>query len=162
MDILPGQRGGRRNNAVHDPISQEYLDWVWEIPIRSDVVSVGYVTTGAATKAKREQGLSVEDIFRQQLMKFSRFGPLLRTGALGDLNVTSYGAECIPASPGRTGSSQARLLPWLTDHSERSDGRATSCCGGIPVDPALPEAWQLADPCSGYIRQPHSSDGKIF
>jgi menaquinone-9 beta-reductase len=68
-----------------DPISHDYLDWVWEIPIRSDVVSVGYVTAGAATKAKRKQGLSVEDIFRQQLMKFSRFGPLLRTGALGDL-----------------------------------------------------------------------------
>ena len=73
-----------------DPISQEYLDWVWEIPIRSDVVNVGYVTTGAATKAKREQGLSVEDIFRQQLMKFSRFEPLLRRGARGDLNVTPY------------------------------------------------------------------------
>ena len=73
-----------------DPVSHEYLDWVWEIPIRSDVVSVGYVTTGAATKAKREQGLSVGDIFREQLMKFPRFEPLLRTGAQGDLNVTSY------------------------------------------------------------------------
>ncbi len=73
-----------------EPLPAEYLDWVWEIPISPDVVSVGYVTTGTATKAKREQGLSVEDIFQQQLMKFPRFEPLLQAGAQGDLNVTSY------------------------------------------------------------------------
>jgi hypothetical protein len=73
-----------------EPLASEYLDWVWEIPISPDVVSVGYVTTGAATKARREQGLSVEDIFRQQLMKFPRFEPLLRAGAQGAVNVTSY------------------------------------------------------------------------
>ena len=73
-----------------DPVASEYLDWVWEIPISSDVVSVGYVTTGAATKVKRDQGLSVEDIFRQQLMKFPRFEPLLRAGAENTVNVTSY------------------------------------------------------------------------
>jgi flavin-dependent dehydrogenase len=73
-----------------EPLASEYLDWVWEIPISPDVVSVGYVTTGAATKAKREQGLSVEDIFEQQLTKFSRFEPLLRASAQGGLNVTSF------------------------------------------------------------------------
>jgi flavin-dependent dehydrogenase len=73
-----------------EPLASEYLDWVWEIPISPDVVSVGYVTTGTATKAKREQGLSIEDIFQQQLMKFPRFAPLLQAGAQGDLNVTSY------------------------------------------------------------------------
>jgi len=73
-----------------EPLASEYLEWVWEIPISPDVVSVGYVTTGVATKAKREQGLSVEDIFHQQLMKFPRFEPLLRAGAQGALNVTSY------------------------------------------------------------------------
>jgi len=73
-----------------EPLPKEYLDWVWEIPISPQIVSVGYVTTGAATKPKREQGLSVEDIFRQQLMKFPRFEPLLQAGALNALNVTSY------------------------------------------------------------------------
>jgi len=38
-----------------DPGPSEYLDWVWEIPIHPDTVSVGYVTTGAAAKARREQ-----------------------------------------------------------------------------------------------------------
>jgi flavin-dependent dehydrogenase len=73
-----------------DPMPKEYLEWVWEIPIAADMVSVGYVTTGTATKAKREQGLSVEEIFRQQLMKFPRFEPLLQANPQSALNVTSY------------------------------------------------------------------------
>jgi flavin-dependent dehydrogenase len=73
-----------------DPMPKEYLDWVWEIPISASVVSVGYITTGAKTKAKREQGLSVEDIFRQQLKKFPRFEPLLEMAAGSGLNVTSF------------------------------------------------------------------------
>jgi flavin-dependent dehydrogenase len=73
-----------------DPKPSEYLDWVWEIPIQSDLVSVGYVSTGAATKAKREQGLSVDEIFREQLKKHSHFEPMLIAGPLGALNVTSF------------------------------------------------------------------------
>jgi flavin-dependent dehydrogenase len=73
-----------------EAMPKEYLDWVWEIPISPDVVSVGYVTTGAETKSKREGALSVEEIFRQQLMKFSRFEPLLQAGAQSALHVTSY------------------------------------------------------------------------
>ncbi len=73
-----------------EPLASEYLEWVWEIPISPEVVSVGYVTTGTATKQKREQGLSVEDIFRQQLMKFPHFEAMLRAGAQSDLNVTSF------------------------------------------------------------------------
>jgi menaquinone-9 beta-reductase len=73
-----------------DPEPSEYLEWIWEIPVNPNTVSVGYVTTGAAMKAKREQGLVVEDIFRQQLMKFPRFEPLLRAGALSAVSVTSF------------------------------------------------------------------------
>jgi flavin-dependent dehydrogenase len=73
-----------------EPLPVEYLDWVWEIPIGPQVVSVGYVTTGAAMKARREQGLGVEEIFRQQLLKFPRFEALLQTGALGACNVTAF------------------------------------------------------------------------
>jgi menaquinone-9 beta-reductase len=75
-----------------EPKPAEYLEWVWEIPVSPNIVSVGYVTTGAATKAKRQQGVSVDDIFRQQLMKFSRFESLLRAGALSAPDVTSFRA----------------------------------------------------------------------
>jgi menaquinone-9 beta-reductase len=73
-----------------EPTPSEYLDWVWEIPITPEVVSVGYVTSGAAMKTKREQGLPVEEIFRRQLMRFPRFEPLLQAGATGAPNVTSF------------------------------------------------------------------------
>ena len=63
-----------------DPVPTEYLEWIWEIPVSPDTVSVGYVAPGAAIKAKRDEGRSVEDIFRQQLTKFSRFEPLLQQG----------------------------------------------------------------------------------
>jgi menaquinone-9 beta-reductase len=73
-----------------DPGPSEYLDWAWEIPINPDTVSVGYVTTGAATKAKREQGLCVDEIFQKQLKKHPHFEPMLTAGAIGPLNVTSF------------------------------------------------------------------------
>jgi menaquinone-9 beta-reductase len=72
------------------PVPTEYLDWIWEIPISPEVVSVGYVTTGVSMKSRRERGLSIETIFQQQLQSFSRFEPMLRAGALSDLNVTSF------------------------------------------------------------------------
>ena len=73
-----------------DPMPAEYLEWIWEIPVSPDTVSVGYVAPGAALKRQREEGASVEDVFRQQLMKFPRLEPLLQQGTLGPLNVTSF------------------------------------------------------------------------
>ena len=73
-----------------DPEPSEYLDWVWEIPINPDTVSVGYVTTGAAIKVKREQGLSVDEIFQEQLKKHPHFESMLTAGPIGPLNVTSF------------------------------------------------------------------------
>jgi flavin-dependent dehydrogenase len=73
-----------------EPAPAEYLDWIWEIPINTDLVSVGYVTTGASLKLKREQGLQVADIFRQQLMKFPRFASLLQTNTMSAPRVASF------------------------------------------------------------------------
>jgi menaquinone-9 beta-reductase len=73
-----------------EPLPSEYLDWVWEIPISAQIVSVGYVTTGAAMKTRREQGLGVEDIFRQQLLNFPRFAALLRAGPLAPCSATAF------------------------------------------------------------------------
>jgi len=73
-----------------DSVESEYLDWVWEIPINPRSMSVGYAATGAAIKAKRERGLDVEGIFREQLEKFPRFAELLRNNVVCELNVTSF------------------------------------------------------------------------
>jgi flavin-dependent dehydrogenase len=73
-----------------EPESREYLDWIWEIPISTGVVSVGYIATGAAVKAKRDRGFTVKEIFRHKLTKFPRFESLLETATLDELNVTSF------------------------------------------------------------------------
>jgi menaquinone-9 beta-reductase len=73
-----------------DPMPSEYLDWLWEIPINPDTVSVGYVCTGASLKAKHGRGLSVEAILKQQLMKFPRFEKLLSSSPFSETNVTSF------------------------------------------------------------------------
>jgi len=73
-----------------EPESREYLDWIWEIPISASVVSVGYIATGAAVKAEREQGFTVKEIFRRKLMKFPRFESLLEAATLDEINVSSF------------------------------------------------------------------------
>lgn len=73
-----------------DPAPSEYLDWIWEIPVNPEAVSVGVVTTGALMKARRDQGLTIDEIFQQELAKFSRFETLLRGSAIGTINVTSF------------------------------------------------------------------------
>jgi menaquinone-9 beta-reductase len=149
-----------------DPVASEYLDWVWEIPISSDVVSVGYVTTGAATKVKRDQGLSVEDIFRQQLMKFPRFEPLLRAGAENTVNVTSYRSRAHAGVAGPNwlvaGEAASMVDPGRSHHRQRGDGRASACGGSVPADSEIPQAGQAAVPRTSLLQQPHSADGEVL
>lgn len=73
-----------------DPMPSQYLDWIWEIPINSDVVSVGYITPGASVKAQREQGLSVEKIFQAGVTRYPHFEELMQTGASAPISVTSF------------------------------------------------------------------------
>lgn len=67
-----------------------YLEWVWEIPIHRNVISVGYVASGDTIKARRQQGKSVENIFREKLERIPRFEPLLQSATQPLPSVTSY------------------------------------------------------------------------
>jgi menaquinone-9 beta-reductase len=53
-----------------DPSPTEYLGWVWEIPVNPQTVGVGVVTTGEAMKSRRDRGLTVDAIYREELAKF--------------------------------------------------------------------------------------------
>ena len=44
-----------------------YMEWVWQIPVQQDTISVGYITTGEIIKEKRQAGLTVSEIYAQQL-----------------------------------------------------------------------------------------------
>ena len=64
--------------------------------VNRDRISVGYVTPGAAVKAKRDQGGSVDDILRRQLAKFSRFEPLLTRSLIEDGGYVAYDWWLVP------------------------------------------------------------------
>jgi menaquinone-9 beta-reductase len=68
----------------------DYMEWIWEIPINPQTLSVGYITTGATMKSKRERGLTVEEIFRQQMLKFPRFETLAQQSTVHGINTTSF------------------------------------------------------------------------
>jgi menaquinone-9 beta-reductase len=54
--------------TIHaDGAAAPYMDWVWQIPIHPNAVSLGYVCRGEEVKEKRRQGMSVLDIFQAQL-----------------------------------------------------------------------------------------------
>lgn len=73
-----------------DGAKPPYMEWVWEIPVRSDLISVGYVAPGEAIKEKRQRGLTVEGIFREKLARFPRFESLLGSENTITPNVTSF------------------------------------------------------------------------
>ena len=67
-----------------------YMDWVWEIPVHPDMLSIGAVSRGEAIKALRASGQSVDDVFRNQLERFPRFRELIRSVPAISTSITSY------------------------------------------------------------------------
>jgi flavin-dependent dehydrogenase len=66
-----------------------YMDWIWQIPVRTGLVSVGCVETGEGAKRKRQSGLEVEQIYNSRLEEFSAFERLRKQRDSGP-NVTSF------------------------------------------------------------------------
>jgi flavin-dependent dehydrogenase len=73
-----------------DGVKPPYMEWVWEIPINPDTISVGYVATGETIKSRRQEGHTVEDILREKLGRFPRFESLLRSIPAISPSVTSF------------------------------------------------------------------------
>ena len=67
-----------------------YMEWIWEVPVTPETISVGYVTTGDAMKANRRQGHTVEEIYREELERFPRFRELLREAGTVSPLTTSF------------------------------------------------------------------------
>jgi flavin-dependent dehydrogenase len=67
-----------------------YMDWVWQIPVHPDTLSVGYVTTGDAVKEKRRQGQSIANIFEDQLRRFPELAKLLTSSHAISPRTTSF------------------------------------------------------------------------
>jgi flavin-dependent dehydrogenase len=73
-----------------DGVKPPYMEWVWEIPINPNTISVGYVATGETIKAQRQGGQTVEEILREKLGRFPRFASLLESVPAITPSVTSF------------------------------------------------------------------------
>jgi flavin-dependent dehydrogenase len=67
-----------------------YMSWVWQIPIHSNTVSVGYVAAGESVKEKRRQGQTVQKIYDGQLESFSGLRDLLKSHHVSAPRTTSF------------------------------------------------------------------------
>jgi flavin-dependent dehydrogenase len=68
----------------------EYMEWVWEIPVRCGVSSIGYVLSGPAMKFKRARGKTNSEIFQEVLRRFSRLREAAETDAASHPCSTSF------------------------------------------------------------------------
>jgi menaquinone-9 beta-reductase len=73
-----------------DCAGPRYMDWVWQIPIHARTISVGYVCPGEAVKVRRQQGLSIQDIFAEQLQQFPDLQSLYHEPAKKPPRTTSF------------------------------------------------------------------------
>ncbi len=73
-----------------DGAGPPYMEWVWQIPIHPNTISVGYVSPGQAIKEKRQRGLSVQDIFEAQLKRFPALQVLLNDTPKEPPRTTSF------------------------------------------------------------------------
>ena len=70
--------------------SAQYMDWIWQIPIRSGLVSVGCVLTGEAMKQLRQSGLTLQQIYEARLKEFPALASLFPAKDSMGPRVTSY------------------------------------------------------------------------
>lgn len=70
--------------------ANDYMEWIWEIPIRPGVSSIGYVAPGSQVKIQRAHGLSNSAILSQKMQRFTRLGALVCDGHPDHVAVTSF------------------------------------------------------------------------
>jgi flavin-dependent dehydrogenase len=73
-----------------DGAGPRYMEWVWQIPIHPQTVSVGYVSPGESVKEKRQRGLSIQDIFNAQLKEFPDLQDLCHDAQKKQPRTTSF------------------------------------------------------------------------
>ena len=68
----------------------EYMEWIWEIPIRPGVSSIGYIAPGSKVKFQRSHGLKNLDLLSKQMQKFARLRALAKDAPPERVAVTSF------------------------------------------------------------------------
>lgn len=72
------------------PSPGEYMEWIWEIPIRPGVSSIGYIAPGSSVKKQRGAGLSTHDILVRQSCRFERLKEIVEHGDAPEAATTTF------------------------------------------------------------------------
>lgn len=67
-----------------------YMEWVWQIPIHEQRVSVGYLARGDVIKNERKTGKTVEEIYHDQFGRFPELKHLVSDSTALHPRVTSF------------------------------------------------------------------------
>jgi flavin-dependent dehydrogenase len=70
--------------------SGDYMEWIWEIPIRPGISSIGYVAPGSSVKMKRAAGLSAQDILASQCRRFPRLRDIADQTGISEVATTTF------------------------------------------------------------------------
>jgi flavin-dependent dehydrogenase len=71
------------------PSTGDYMEWIWEIPIRPGFSSIGYIAPGSSVKTQRAAGLGTQDIFLRQCRQFSRLREIVDQG-VAEIATTTF------------------------------------------------------------------------
>ena len=72
------------------PSPGKYMEWIWEIPIRPGVSSIGYIAPGSSVKSQRASRLGTRDILQSQCEQFDPLQQTMDAEFLADINTTSF------------------------------------------------------------------------
>jgi len=70
--------------------ASEYLSWIWEIPISSSEVSVGWILAARSFSERRAEGQTIAEMLREELAKHPRFANLLAAQRESQTHTCSY------------------------------------------------------------------------
>ena len=68
----------------------EYMEWIWEIPIRPGISSIGYIAPGSSVKAQRGAGQGTKDILVSQCRTFPRLREIVNRPAVHEVATTTF------------------------------------------------------------------------
>ncbi len=68
----------------------EYMEWIWEIPVSPGVSSIGYVAPGSKVKQQRAAGLSNAQILWEQMSGFARLSEIAEQSPIEHVAATSF------------------------------------------------------------------------
>ena len=76
-EYFPTSANGGGTTLYGRTSATTYMDWIWQIPIRPGLMSVGCVVTGDGMRQDRQSGLSVQQIYEKQLQEFPALASLV-------------------------------------------------------------------------------------